>query len=89
MFTLLYEGNISDIFCSPYILNLIDNMKRAINGSIGAKKLSVFSGHDSDVVPFMIYYNLTSSDCLKKQWNNQTVNGNCAVPIPYASSIFF
>lgn len=51
--------------------------------------MSAFSAHDSNVVPLLVYYNLTSADCLRKQWRNETIHGNCAVPIPFASSLFF
>ena len=37
----------------------------------------------------LVYYNLTSSDCLKKHYHNHTVTGNCAIPIPFASNLIF
>ena len=64
-------------------------MERAIQGKLDTKKLTIVSGHDVNVVPLMVFFNLTSSDCLKKKFNNQTVTGNCAIPIPFASNILF
>ena len=37
----------------------------------------------------MVYYNLTSAECLRKLYHNETVKENCAVPVPFASSIIF
>ncbi len=68
---------------------MLSNMEKVIQQKLNAKKLSVYSGHDVNVVPLMVFYNLTSSDCLKKLWMGQTVAGNCAMPIPFASNIFF
>lgn len=64
-------------------------MENLIKGNLATKKLSAYSAHDSNVVPLLVFFNLTSSECLKKQYKNETVNGNCAVPVPFASSIFF
>lgn len=64
-------------------------MENVVKGKLGVKRLSVYSAHDSNVVPLLVYFNLTSSECLKKQFKNRTVNGNCAVPVPFASNIFF
>lgn len=64
-------------------------MENVIKGKLGVKRLSVYSGHDSNVVPLLVYFNLTSSECLKKQFKNHKVDGNCAVPVPFASNIFF
>ncbi len=64
-------------------------MENLIKGNLGVKKLSAYSAHDSNVVPLLVYFNLTTAECLKKQFNNETVHGNCAVPVPFASSIFF
>ncbi len=89
IFSLIFEDEPSRILNAPYVNAMLSNMERAIQQKLDAKKLSIYSGHDTNVVPLMVFYNLTSSDCLKKQWMNQTVVGNCAVPIPFASNIFF
>jgi hypothetical protein len=53
------------------------------------KKMSLYSAHDSNVLPLLVFYNLTSSECLKRLYKNETVKGNCAVPIPFASNLLF
>jgi hypothetical protein len=68
---------------------MLNNMLKATQGKLAVKKLSLYSAHDTNVLPLMVFFNLTSSDCLKKQYKNQTVTGNCAVPIPFASNIYF
>jgi hypothetical protein len=89
LFSLVYEDEPSRIFNAPYVHALLSNMELAIQGKLGVKKLSIYSGHDINVVPLMVFFNLTSAECLKRQWMNQTVVGNCAVPIPFASNLFF
>lgn len=89
LFTLVYEEEPARIFNAPFVNNMISNMENVIKGNYGVKKLSAYSAHDSNVVPLLVYFNLTSSECLKKQWKNETFQGNCAVPVPFASSIFF
>jgi hypothetical protein len=32
--------------------------------------MSAYSVHDSNIVPLLTYYNLTSSECLKKHYKN-------------------
>ena len=32
---------------------------------------------------------MTSADCLRKQFKNQTINENCVDPIPFAGNLFF
>jgi hypothetical protein len=68
---------------------MVQNMENLIKGNLGVKKLSIHSGHDSNVVPLLTYYNLTTAECLKRQYRNESIKGNCAVPIPFASNLFF
>jgi hypothetical protein len=89
LFTLVYEEHPARIFNAPFVNHLISNMQNVINGKLGVKKISVYGGHDSNVVPLLTYFNLTSSECLKRQFKNHTITGNCAIPVPFASSIFF
>lgn len=89
MFALLFEDIPSQIFNAPYVNTMLGNMEKVIQNKLDVKKLSIYSGHDTNVVPLLVFYNLTSSECLKKQWMGQTVTGNCAVPIPFASNLFF
>lgn len=89
MFSIIFEGEPASIFNAPFVNAMLQNMGNIIKGKLGVKKLSIYSGHDTNVVPLMVFFNLTSSDCLKKQFMNQTVTGNCAVPVPFASNIFF
>ncbi len=53
------------------------------------KKLSIYSGHDTNVAPMLTFLNITNADCVMKKYRNQTVVGNCAEPVPFASSIQF
>lgn len=53
------------------------------------KKLTIYSGHDTNVAPMLTFLNLTTADCVMKKFRNQTVVGNCAEPVPFASNIQF
>ena len=64
-------------------------MQQKIAGKLDNKKYSSYSVHDLNVIPLLTYYNLTSSDCLKKMYKNQTLTTQCAEPIPFASSLMF
>ena len=68
---------------------MLNNMELKIKDQLGIKKLSAYSVHDDNVVPLMLFLNLTSTECIKKQFKNETVKGNCAIPIPFASSLLF
>jgi hypothetical protein len=48
-------------------------MDRVSKGQNSVKKMSIFSGHDTNVVPLMAFFNLTSGECLKKKYQNKTV----------------
>jgi hypothetical protein len=64
-------------------------MEKVINGKLDQKKLTIFSGHDSNVAPILSFLNLSSSECVKKKYKNQTFSGNCAEPVPFACNILF
>lgn len=70
LFSLVFEEEPARIFNAPFVNSLIANMQNVIKGNLGVKKLSVLSAHDANVVPLLVYFNLTSSSCLKKQWKN-------------------
>jgi hypothetical protein len=89
LFSLVNEGEPARVFNAPFVNSMIANMQLAVQGKLGAKKLSILSAHDSNVVPLLVYFNLTSADCLKRQWKNETVHENCAIPIPFASNLLF
>jgi hypothetical protein len=64
-------------------------MELKVINNLGVKKFSSVSAHDNNVLALLTYYNITSADCLRKQYKNQTYTGNCADPIPFASDLIF
>jgi hypothetical protein len=60
-----------------------------IAGKNDNKKLAVYSGHDTNVAPMLTFLNLTTAECVRRKYRNETVSGNCAEPVPFASSIQF
>lgn len=75
------------VFSTPFAAAIIDNMEKAIAGKLDGKKISIYSGHDTNVAPMLTFLNLTSAECVKRKYKNETVVGNCAEPVPFASSI--
>ena len=65
----------------------MDNMIK--KGKDEVKKYSIFSTHSSNITPLLLFFNLTSADCLEKKWKNQTVQGNCADIPDFSSSLIF
>lgn len=65
----------------------MDNMIK--KGKDEIKRFSIYSGHDSNLVPLLNYLNLTSSECITKKWKNETISGNCADVPPFASNLIF
>ena len=51
--------------------------------------MTIYSGHDTNVAPMLTFMNLSSADCLRRKWRNETVSGNCGEPVPFASSVQF
>lgn len=68
MFTLIFEDIPARIFNAPYINTMLNNMEKVIKKKLDVKKLSILSAHDTNVVPLLVFYNLTSAECLNKQW---------------------
>ena len=52
------------LFTTEMTKNFISIAQDVISGKQQDLKLLMYSGHDSNVLPFMMAYNLTSSDCL-------------------------
>ncbi len=78
LFVLIYSGQLARIYSTPIASAVIDKMNRVINGTYDDKKLTIFSGHDTNVAPMLTFLNLTTPECVKRKFKNQTVTGNCA-----------
>jgi hypothetical protein len=89
MFVLLYAGELAKVSSTPLAAAIIDKMEKVLSGKYDNKKMSIYSGHDTNVAPMLTFLNLSSADCVRRKYRNETVNGNCAEPVPFASSIQF
>ena len=89
MFVLLYAEELARVASTPIAASIIDKMEKVIAGRYDSKKLTIYSGHDTNVAPMLTFMNLSSADCLRRKWRNETVSGNCGEPVPFASSIQF
>lgn len=73
---------------------VINNFDSAITqykskSSLGMRKISIYSRHDSDLVPLLVFLNLTTPECIKKVYKNQTFTGNCAPAPDFAANLIF
>lgn len=59
------------------------------NGVKEVKRLSIYSGHDTNIVALMSYLNLTSAECVMKKWRNESYDGNCGEIVPFGSNMIF
>lgn len=90
LFVFLYEGFLAPIYSTDVVEGILKNMDNVIkNGDKEVKRYSIYSGHDTNVVPLILFFNLTSHECISKKWKNETVNGNCADSPPFASNLIF
>ena len=69
----------SKIYATSVVSGILANMDNVVKkGKDEVKKFSIYSGHDINVVPVMMFFNLTNPSCIEKSWKNETVEGNCA-----------
>jgi len=80
---------LAHIVSTPIASSIIDKMEKVIAGKYDDKKLTIYSGHDTNVAPMLSFFNLSSADCVRRKYKNQTVVGNCAEPVPFASNIIW
>ena len=84
---MLYEDHMAKVFATPRLRKVLSNMEQVVEGKSGRRKMSIISGHDSNVLPILTFLNLTNADCVQKKFRNQTVTGNCADIVPFASNV--
>jgi hypothetical protein len=89
MFVLLYAEELARVASTPIAASIVAKMEQVIAGRYDSKKLTIYSGHDTNVAPMLTFMNLSSADCLRRKWRNETVSGNCGEPVPFASSVQF
>lgn len=86
---MLYSEKLAHIISTPIAAAVIDKMEKAISGKLDNKKMSIYSGHDTNVAPMLSFLNLSSADCVRRKYRNETVVGNCGEPVPFASNVIF
>ena len=67
---LIYTDHLAKVVATPIITAVVDNMEKLIEGKLGQRKLTVYSGHDSDVAPMLSFLNLSSAECVQKKYRN-------------------
>jgi hypothetical protein len=89
LLVLLYDGKLAKTFSAPILKAVIEAMELVIAKKNGEKRLTVISAHDTDLAPILTTLNITSAECVQRLYRNQSWAGNCAEPVPFASSIQF
>lgn len=77
MMILLYDGHLAQVMSTPIAQSIISNMEKVISGQLNDKKLTVYSGHDTNVAPMLAFLNMSNAECVKRKFKNETVPGNC------------
>lgn len=75
---LIYGEQLARVVSTPVATLLLHNMQQRIDGNLPNRKLTVFSGHDTNVAPMLSFLNLSDAECVQRKYRNQTVTGNCA-----------
>jgi hypothetical protein len=84
--TLIFNGNFAKIISTPAFRMLRNKLEGALRNS--TLKLSFLFGHQSNLHPMLVLFNLTSPECLTQEWNNETVTTpNCVRPPGYAANM--
>ena len=61
LFDIIYSENLAPIYATNVVSAIINNMQNRVkNGDKEVKKFSIYSGHDTNVVPIINFFNLTS-----------------------------
>lgn len=60
MFILLYQGKYDKVMSTPIASNILTNMEKVIAGKLDDKKITLISGHDTNVAPMLSFFNLSS-----------------------------
>lgn len=68
--------NIRKLYTSNMAKDIIQKFEQKIAGETELRFFGL-SGHEANVVPFMLGYDLTSEDCLVKKLNGKEVKGIC------------
>lgn len=77
------------MFSTSILAGVLGNMDNFVNGKPQDIRYSLYSGHDTNVMPILMFLNLTTPECLTRKWKNESVSGNCADAPPFASNIVF
>jgi hypothetical protein len=67
---------------------VLEGIDGKIKGTI-PHKFRMYSGHDSNVIPFMMKYGLTTSECLKELYQTGKSTGVCELQPNFASSFIW
>ena len=69
-YRLFSSDNGRKLWTHSIIQNLLDQFKLKTSGTIPDLKYIMYSAHDDNLVPFMVAYNLTSTDCVWKKYQS-------------------
>ena len=75
----------------PFVKKIIKNIEKKLIKPKEYENLRYvgFSGHQSNLTPFIVKFGLTSAECLFKLLNGEKVQGVCEKNPPYAANILW
>lgn len=90
IFTLLYypDETVLRLFTNGISHLIVEGMESRIKGT-KKHKLVVLSGHDGNLMPFMMKFGLTSLECAKEMYEKGSSSQACEIHPHFASSFIF
>ena len=67
---LIYSEHLARVVSTPIAQAVVDNMQKIIEGKLENRKLSVYSGHDTNVAPMLAFLNMSSAECVQRKYRN-------------------
>ena len=87
--TIFYSSEeIQKLWTDNITRDLVSGIESVINGT-QKYKLRIWSGHDSNVLPFMMRHNLISTECLKELYQKGHTETTCEKYPQFASSFLW
>lgn len=83
-----YKADFANAVNTPKFRRIFSTFDKAVSKTNGLFKMSIFSCHDTDLIPLQAQLNISSFDCIEEKWRyNATNELNCEPGPEFASSI--
>jgi hypothetical protein len=65
---MVHSGLYSKILSTALFQKMISNIDNKLKNISSRQKLSLFSGHDTNVSPTLTFLNISSFECIESRW---------------------